>query len=61
MTKPYQDRDVTLLPRHAGPGIGFTRKCFGCNLNRIDRGGKTDKRTRMWHCAGCVATKEEAK
>jgi hypothetical protein len=61
VTKPYQDRDVTLTAKHAGPGMGFTRNCFSCKENRTDRGGKTDKRTKMWNCADCVAAKEERK
>lgn len=61
VTKPYQDRDVTLVPRHSGTGIGFTRICFDCNKKRIERGGKTDKRTRMWQCAVCVESKEAIK
>lgn len=61
MTKPYQDRDVTLVPRHSGPGIGFTRVCFQCNRKRRELGGKTDKRTKMWSCADCVAFKGEKK
>lgn len=61
MTRYHRDRDVTLVVRPAGPGMGFTRNCFGCKQNKIDRGGKTDKRTRMWHCAACIEAKAAAK
>ena len=53
--KPRQDRvDLTERYRPAGPGMGFTRACFGCQQNRVALGGKTCKRTKMWRCAGCA-------
>ena len=61
MTRPHQDRDVTLVERPAGAGMGFTRICFACQRSRNDRGGKTDKRTKMWNCASCAAAREAKK
>jgi hypothetical protein len=37
-------------------GVGsltFTRNCWACRINKEALGGKTDKRTKMWCCAGC--------
>lgn len=51
----YSDvKDLTEKRNAPSPGAALRRLCWACNKPKSDLGGKTDKRTRAWHCAGCV-------
>ena len=51
--------DVTLKHYLTSSGVHYTRNCFTCSKHKNDRGGRIDKRTRMWSCEACVLTKQE--
>lgn len=42
-------------------GMQILRMCFTCNERRADRGGRTNRRTRQWSCAGCTSGMKGAK
>jgi hypothetical protein len=39
---------------------GATRNCMKCGLWRPQGGGRINKRTRMWNCAGCLPKEVKA-
>jgi len=45
--------DLTSRVRSVGQGLNALRMCSRCCLPKSTAGGKTNKRTRMWRCAGC--------
>jgi len=53
MIKQTHPLDVSMVQPAAGPGYPRNRMCWGCSKPRADLGGKTDRRTRLWTCAGC--------
>jgi len=51
------NKDTSMQTGGAGPGLVYSRMCFECNQRKQVLGGKTDKRTRVWRCAGCIERK----
>ena len=37
------------------------RSCIGCGKHRHPAGGRVFGRLRLWHCAACIAAKEQPK
>ncbi len=51
-------RDVTHRQATHGTGSLIARLCARCGQPRMPLGGRTDKRTRQWTCAGCTPLTE---
>jgi hypothetical protein len=54
MNRYSAERDLTMAQPARGPGATPMRRCWACNQNKAQAGGKLDKRTRLWRCAACV-------
>lgn len=47
-------KDNTAKQAFGGTGASLRRLCWVCSKPKPDAGGKVDKRTGLWRCAGCA-------
>lgn len=58
MNRYGSTRDTTMRGPGQSPGVHGRRKCFGCNGNKAELGGRVHRRNRQWYRAGCAAAWE---
>ena len=59
MNRYSSARDLTASQPRKSPGVSALRRCWACNQNRSQAGGKLDTRTRLWRCAACAPKGEK--